>query len=274
MNAGTSSARPALAPLAQPLEQRLVVGRGAVGAAADASSRRPVWQRLAALAAHARAALPLAGRAWTASSSVSGSSGVEEPRRLAGAATARLAGQRPRQREVASGAGHADVEQPALLLDRGRRLGVGDRERAVLEAAEEHRVPLEALGGVERRERDAVGDRGVLLGGAAVEVVDELVERAAADSSSRPGRPAPARTPSGRGSGRGPWAARRSSPCRRAWRARSRAAPSPSPERAAPRIRVTASRTSGAVEEPGRAADDVGDAARRPAPPRRSRTGR
>jgi len=98
---------------------------------------------------------------------------------------------------------------------------------------------------VERRQRDALGDRGVLLGGPPVEVVDERVERPPAsanstawsisacqdsqrsrvwprDSGGDSVQPIPARVP----------------------RTVSSRSP-PSLERAAPRIRVTASRTSG-----------------------------
>ena len=56
----------------------------------------------------------------------------------------------------------ADVEQAPLLLDRGVvALGVLDRQRAVDQADEEHRVPLEALRRVQRRQRHALHRRRV-----------------------------------------------------------------------------------------------------------------
>ena len=75
-----------------------------------------------------------------------------------------------------AGAGDADVEQPALLLDLRGGVGVHERQGAVDEADEEDGVPLEALGRVQRRERDALDGGGVLGGGALLELGDELAQ--------------------------------------------------------------------------------------------------
>ena len=99
---------------------------------------------------------------------------VEERRPLATSLAAAAA--RPREREVLACAGARDVEQPALLLEAGRGVGVLDREGAGDQADDEHRVPLEPLRGVDGRERDAVGGRCRLGGRADVEVGDEVAQ--------------------------------------------------------------------------------------------------
>ncbi len=221
-------AGPRLAPLAEALEQRPRRTTRGSRRSARASSRRR-WPAAGRTRGSSR---PCGcGPAARRHPLLVGQQRVEEAGRLARGAAAGVARQRPRQREVGAGAGHADVEQPALLLDRGRGVGVRDRQGAVLEAAEEDRVPLQALGGVEGGQGDAVGDRGVLLGGAAVEVVDEVAERGsrAPWRTPWPGRPAPARTPSGPGSGRAWWAPGWSSPCPTGCRARSRGTRRPPP---------------------------------------------
>src|SRR6478735_4856110 len=114
------------APGAQLLEQLLVVGRRAVAATA-ALLLRPGGQRLAALAAADDLAALGAGRLGARAR---GQQRVEEPRGLTGGATAGVAGPRPRHGERVPGAGDPDVQQPALLLDLGGRLGVGERQRA------------------------------------------------------------------------------------------------------------------------------------------------
>ena len=64
-----------------------------------------------------------------------------------------------------SGPGDSDVEQPAFLLDRlavgAVRQRVRDGQRAVGEADQEHRIPFQALRGVQRRQCDALHDRWV-----------------------------------------------------------------------------------------------------------------
>ena len=65
------------------------------------------------------------------------------------------AGQRPGQVQPLPGPGDPDVQQPPLLLHRLGGLRVDDRQHAVGQAGQEHRVPLQALGGVQRGERDA-----------------------------------------------------------------------------------------------------------------------
>ena len=72
---------------------------------------------------------------------------------------------RPRHVQRALGAAQPDVEQAALLVERlGVALRVRDRDEAALEAGDEDRVPLEALGPVEREQLDrVVGDPAVVL---------------------------------------------------------------------------------------------------------------
>ena len=72
-----------------------------------------------------------------------------------------------------AGAGDADVEQPALLLHLRRRVGVGDRHGALVDAGEEHGVPLEAFRGVEGGQRHPVGRGGVLGRDPLVEYAEE-----------------------------------------------------------------------------------------------------
>ena len=77
----------------------------------------------------------------------------------------RGARQRPAERQMHSRPCDSDVEQAAFLLDRlavgavGQR--VRDRQRAVGQPDQEHRVPLQTLGRVQRRQRDALHHRWV-----------------------------------------------------------------------------------------------------------------
>ena len=96
---------------------------------------------------------------------------VEEPRRrVVRGRPPGGADDRPRDVEPLLGAGHADVREPALLLELGlvaERPGV--REDAVLEAGQEHDRELQALGGVQGHQRDhpgvvALGSVGDLVG--------------------------------------------------------------------------------------------------------------
>ena len=90
---------------------------------------------------------------------------VEEAGGLAGAAGARGAGRGPADGEQVAGAGEGDVEQSPLLLDLGRGLRHGDRQQPVARADHEHDRPLQALGGMDGGEGDAVDDgRGLRLG--------------------------------------------------------------------------------------------------------------
>jgi hypothetical protein len=50
-----------------------------------------------------------------------------------------------------------DVQEPALLGELGRLVGLADRKRAFLEGRQEDRVPFEALGPVIGQELDAGG---------------------------------------------------------------------------------------------------------------------
>ena len=58
--------------------------------------------------------------------------------------------------------GDPDVQQPPLLLDGLGGVGVRDRQHAVDEPDEQDRVPLQALGRVQRGQRDSL-DRGCVL---------------------------------------------------------------------------------------------------------------
>ncbi len=75
-----------------------------------------------------------------------------------------------------AGPGYADVEQPALLLDLLVRLGVGDRHHAFGQPDQEHGVPLQALGRVQRGQRDALDRGGVLGGRPLVQLGDQVGE--------------------------------------------------------------------------------------------------
>ena len=151
------------APLLEPGEELLVVRRGAVAAAADLALGGGGQGATAGPAAGRLAAGLAAGAGGGARRGLRRQPG-QEARRLAGASAAGVAGQAPRDRQVLAGAGEPDVEQSPLLLDLRGRAGEGDRDRALLGAADENRVPLEALGGVQGGQSDAVRDRGVLLG--------------------------------------------------------------------------------------------------------------
>lgn len=74
------------------------------------------------------------------------------------------------------GAGDADIQQPALLLYLLIGLGVGDRHHAFGETDQEDGVPLQALGGVQGRERHPFDRRGVLGVGPLVQLGDEVGE--------------------------------------------------------------------------------------------------
>lgn len=129
---------------------------------------------------HGRADGPLDGAGRAAYHGSEGPGAGPQPlEEAAGApvgAPARGAGERPGQREVEPGAGDADVQQAALLLDLLVGLGVGDGHHALGEADQEDGVPFEALGGVQRREGDALDGRGVLGGGPLVEFGDQVGE--------------------------------------------------------------------------------------------------
>ena len=66
------------------------------------------------------------------------------------------AGQRPGQAQVHAGAGDAHVEQPSFLVVSGLVVGEGDRHQPLGEPDQEHRVPFQALGRVQRGQRDAL----------------------------------------------------------------------------------------------------------------------
>ena len=113
----------------------------------------------------------------------------------------------PRQVQVLPGPGHADVEQAALFFDRLPALGQRDRHQPLGQADEEHRVPLQALGRVQRREGDALHGRaraGRRCAPRARRRTARARRRAPAWPGRRPGRRALAGTPTGRGRRRAP----------------------------------------------------------------------
>ena len=67
-----------------------------------------------------------------------------------------------------------DVQQAAFLVHRFGGVGEGDRHQPFAEPHEEHGVPFQALGGVQRRQRDALDGGGVLGEGPFLEFVDEV----------------------------------------------------------------------------------------------------
>ena len=113
----------------------------------------------------------------------------QEPRRPPGPATGR-AGGGVRQPEPLPGPGDPDVEQPALLLDLLGGLGVRGGQRALGEADQEDRVPLQPLGRVQRGQGHPVDGRHVLLGGPAGQLLVEVGERDRAFHRRRPRRSA------------------------------------------------------------------------------------
>ena len=107
-----------------------------------------------------------------------------------------------------SGPGDSDVEQSALLFD-GFAVGavrqrMRDGQRAVGKSDQEHRVPLQPLGGVQRGQRDALHHRWVARVGAqsAARPADRAGPAAgAAPPRRRPVRPARPAPPSDPGRG-------------------------------------------------------------------------
>ena len=146
------------------------------------------------------------------------------------------------------GPGHADVEEAPLLLDGLRGVGHRDRQEAVGAADEEHGVPLQALGGVERGQGDPLDRRRVLARGPLVELADEGRHPrlgVGAPRGRRRGRPGRQATPTARGPlPRWRGGSRVQPPPTRTSRTRSGRRTVPSSERAAPRMRTMASRTS------------------------------
>ena len=65
---------------------------------------------------------------------------------------------RPAEVQLPLRPGQGDVEEAALLGQGGRRLGVGDRDEAPLQAGDEHDRPLQALGLVEGEQLHGVVD--------------------------------------------------------------------------------------------------------------------
>ena len=101
------------------------------------------------------------------SGSVSGGpQAVQEAGGLPGGPASGVTGARVGDDEVLSRAGDAHIKQAPLLLDGGLSLGQGDRQQALAGAREDDGVPLQALGGVQGGEGDALDGGGVLGVGA------------------------------------------------------------------------------------------------------------
>ncbi len=119
---------------------------------------------------------------------------------------------RPRERELAPRAGQAHVQEPTLLGELGVALRLANRQGPVLEAGQDHGVPLEALGAMEREQVHTFGAALGLSGGARFElchqsrsirvvagihrVLGELVQQR------QPGLPLAGLRPTGRGAPR------------------------------------------------------------------------
>ena len=90
---------------------------------------------------------------------------------------ARCSRQRPAECQMRSGPGDSDIEQPAFLFDRltvgAVRQRMRDGQRAVGQPDQEHRVPLQPLRGVQRRQCDALHDRWMARVGALPQLGDQ-----------------------------------------------------------------------------------------------------
>ena len=72
-----------------------------------------------------------------------------------------MPGSGPGQPQLTPGAGQPDIHQAALFLDCLRPLRHADRDQAFAAADQEHGVPLQALCGMQRSQRDALDRRGM-----------------------------------------------------------------------------------------------------------------
>src|SRR3954452_6933224 len=101
----------------------------------------------------------------------------DEPRRAGGLAVAALGGG---EQERALGAGGRDGGGAGLPLERVAERGVLGGEGAFLEAADEHDLPLEALGAVDGAQRHALtlGGGAAFVGAAGQRGAGEKVDRA------------------------------------------------------------------------------------------------
>ncbi len=95
---------------------------------------------------------------------------------------ARRARRRPGQGQPLPGPGHAHVEQPPLLGDRLTRLGIHDRQDSFSQTGQEHHIPLQALGSVQGRQRNA-------WRGGGFPAAARAASSAAKSASVAPGRP-------------------------------------------------------------------------------------
>ena len=107
-----------------------------------------------------------------------GAHGGQEPAGLALPSRPRT-GQRPRDHQPVLGPRHSDVEEPPLLLDPGVGVRVDDGEVALGGADDEDHGPLEALRGVQGRDRHPVGGRRMRELCTTLELLHELGHRAA-----------------------------------------------------------------------------------------------
>src|SRR5699024_8213211 len=88
------------------------------------------------------------------------------------------AGQGPTQRQMCSGPSDPHIEQAAFLLDRLVIIGgVLNRQYSLCEPHQEHRIPFQPLGGMQRCQRHSL-DRGRVLGSSSfVEVTNIIGQR-------------------------------------------------------------------------------------------------
>ena len=170
-------------PRTEPSSSSVAGQRSAIARMVALVSTDAGWRRSSAAWASRHAVSASTTACWRSSSSrrgtrraaaLAGPEVGEEPRDRAARPGARVPGARVRELQVLAGPGDPDVQQAALLGHRGVRLRLDRGEQPLGEPDQEHGVPLEALGGVQRRERDALDGRGVLGGGALVELGDQV----------------------------------------------------------------------------------------------------
>ena len=189
---GGESAGPSdlVAPFAQRGGELLVVDSGALEAATEGAFPAGDQTRAADAATirrfpagrlprRTRTPLPhQPGGGRLAARPAAGAHGGQEPAGLALPSRPRT-GQRPRDHQPVLGPRHSDVEEPPLLLDPGVGVRVDDGEVALGGADDEDHGPLEALRGVQGRDRHPVGGRRMRELCTTLELLHELGHRAA-----------------------------------------------------------------------------------------------
>ena len=75
------------------------------------------------------------------------------------------------------GTGDPHVQQPAFLIHGLGRVGKGNRHEPLAQAHQEHGVPFQALGRVQRRQGDTLDPRGMLRGCTFLEFGNEILQR-------------------------------------------------------------------------------------------------